>query len=122
MATKTETAHAGECILSEANGTRSREAVTFVSGTPALKPGEVVAIVTASSKYSTYDNGASDGTEVAAGVLIEDVDASAADATGVILRRDAEVIDSLLTYQAGQDAAAQTAAKVDLAALGLIAR
>ena len=122
MVTKTETAPAGECILSEANGTRSRESVTFVSGTPALKSGEVVAIVTASSKYSTYDNGASDGTEVAAGVLIEDVDASAADATGVILRRDAEVIDSLLTYQSGQDGAAQTAAKVDLTALGIIAR
>jgi hypothetical protein len=44
--------------------------VTFASGTPALQPGEVVARVTASGKYTFYDDGATDGTEDAAGVLV----------------------------------------------------
>lgn len=123
MATKTETAHAGEFIVSEANGRRSRDTGVFLSGTPALLPGEVVAIVTASGKWTVYDNAASDGTEVAAGVLFEAVDASAADVSGVVvITGDAEVKKSMLTYQDGQDAAAQTAALADLKAIGIKAR
>lgn len=119
MVTKTEGPHAGEFIASEANGSRSRELVTFVSGTPALEAGEIVGKVTASGKYTVYDDGAADGTETAAGVLVGAVDASAADAEAVVIVRDAEVVDSLVTVQTGADRAA---AITDLESLGILAR
>ncbi|MEM9761956.1 MAG: head decoration protein [Pseudomonadota bacterium] len=123
MATKTETAHRGEFIVSEANGTRSRETVTVLSGTPALTPGEVLGLVTASDKYTVYDNGASDGSEAAAAVLVDPVDASTGDVSGVVvITADAELRKSGLTFQSGQDAAAQTAAFADLKSLGIKAR
>ena len=125
MTTLNEGKHAGEFIVSEANvgGTgvsRSRDAVTVVSGQN-LIAGSVVGKITASEKYAKYDNAAVDGTEVAAGILFDAVDASTADADGVALVRDCE-------YHAGevdwntQDAAAQTAGTADLLAIGVIAR
>lgn len=115
MTTLTEaTCAAGEFILSEANGDRSREEITVVSGQD-LAAGTVVGIITASGKYSAYDNGNADGTETAAGVLYAAVDASAADTAGVVIVRDAEVDSSMLT---GSDANGVT----DLAALGVIVR
>ncbi len=120
MAVNTETAHAGEFILSEANGRRSREKVTIE--TPEnLAAGMVVGLETASGKYHAYDNGAADGTEVAAGVLFDAVDASAADAEGVIVARDAEVKASDLNWN-GQGATPITDGTADLAALGIILR
>lgn len=121
MTTFTEDLHAGGFIASEANGTRSRETITIVSGQN-LKAGAVVGKITASGKYAAYDNAAENGTEAAAGVLFAAVDASDADAAGVIVARDAEVVESSLVFAAGQDATAQTAAIADLAALGIIAR
>jgi hypothetical protein len=46
-----------------------------------LVRGTVLGKVTASGKYAAYDNAASDGTEVAAGILCEDVDATDGDVT-----------------------------------------
>lgn len=119
--TISETHHAAEFIASEANGARSRERVTVESGQN-LKAGAVLGLITASSTYAAYDNGAADGTETAAAILLDDVDASAADVDGVAVVRDAEVKRALLVFDAGQNQAAQDAAIVDLAALGLVAR
>ncbi len=113
MATLTEGNHPGEFIISEF-GSISREEITVVSGQN-LVAGTVVGKVTASGKYKNYDDGAADGSEVAAGVLYADVDASAADTAGVILARLAEVNNNLLT---GSDANGVT----DLAALNIIVR
>jgi|SRR5690554_5402896 len=112
MAT-TEATRAGEFLLSEANGTRSRASITVTGG--AYPAGQVLGIVTASGSYAAYDDTAEDGTEVAAGVLYDAVDASTADATGVAIVRDAEVKGALLT----DNDAAGTA---DLAAAGIIVR
>jgi hypothetical protein len=97
----------------------SREKVTVVSGQN-LKNGAVVGKITASGKLKAYDNGASDGSEVAYGVLFADVDASAADKAGVVIVRDAIVAKSKLVFDAGQNQAAKDAASVDLAAKNIL--
>ena len=120
MAVNTEGKHAGEFILSEANGTRSRDEVTIETPED-LKAGDVIGLETASGKYHAYDDGAVDGTEVAAGVLFDDVDASAADVVGVAILRDAEVKASDMGWN-GQAAPAITAGTADLRAIGIILR
>jgi len=109
----TEATRAGEFLLSEANGTRSREPITLTGG--AFPAGQVLGKITANGSYTAYDPVATDGSEAAAAILYEAVDASTADATGVAIVRDAEVKGVLLT----DNDAAGTAA---LAALGIIVR
>ena len=115
MAAKTLPVRTGEFLLSESNGTRSREAVTFASGAGVVIPGTVVGKVTASGKYIQYVDTATDGSQTAAGIVYACVDATAADAPGVIICRDAEAAANFLT---GLDANAKT----DLATLGVIVR
>jgi hypothetical protein len=111
----TEGKHTAEFLLSEGNGSISREQVTIAAAAAALVPGTLVGKITASGKYAAYNNGASDGTEVAAGVLYAAAPDSAADQKAVIIARDAEVMASALT---GSD----TAGVADLKALGIIVR
>lgn len=121
MTTLTETNHAAEYLVSEASGTRSREAVTVISGQD-LAAGTVLGKITASGKHTLHNNAASDGSENAVAVLYADVDASAADTVGTITARDAEVDGELLTWKSGISAANKTAAIAALAALGIIVR
>lgn len=121
MAVQTEAIHKSEGILSESNGKRSREEITVVSGQN-LGSMFVVGKVTASGKYAQYDNAAADGTQAAAGVLIGATDASAADAKGVILARDAEVDYDTLQWKAAMSQNDKDAGVVDLTALGIIVR
>ena len=117
----TESLNAGEFIIAEANGTISREAVTIVSGQN-LAAGTVVGKITASGKYTAYDDDNADGSQAAAGILYDAVDASAADKAGVIIARHAEVITAKLTFAGTNDAGDITAGKADLAALDIILR
>jgi len=119
----TENNYPLEAILSEANGHRSRETVTILSGQN-LKAGAVVGIVTASGKYKIADNvtPASDGSQTAKAVLLEDVDASAADKPGLVLRRDAEVKVGALNYMAGASAGNKASLHGHLATEGIIVR
>lgn len=111
----TETLHAGEFIVSEANGTRSREKIVIAAAAAALPAGQVLGKITASGKYTVYNNGAVDGTEVAAAILYDALADSAADQNAAAVVRDAEVDESLLT---GLDATGKT----DLQALGIVFR
>lgn len=113
--TLTETLHAGEFIVSEANGTRSREEVTVAAAAAALPAGQVLGKITASGLYVAYSNVAVDGSEVAAAILYAPLADSAADQKAAVIVRDAEVDESLLT---GLDATGIT----DLAALGIVMR
>ena len=82
--------YAGEFVVSEGDGRISRETITILSGqnlTVAADLGKV----TASGKYKALDPAASDGSQTAAGVLYEAVDASAADVEGGAIVRLAEV-------------------------------
>lgn len=121
MTVKTEPLGTGAHLLSESDGFLSRETVTLLAGT-AYGAGSVLGKITASGKYTLYDNAAADGSQAAAGVLFAAVDATAADAPGVVHVRICEVIGSRLTYKAGASGGDKTAAATDLAAAYVIVR
>jgi hypothetical protein len=120
----TETEHAGESIVSEANGKRSREVATVESG-QVLVAGEVVQF--SAGKLIAADgllNTAGDVITAVAGVMFDNVDASAGDVTeAVYIARDAEINDSETTYPTETTAGGEKVATVaSLATLGIIAR
>ena len=109
-----------EFLLSEANGERSRDVVVITGGD--YKAGTVLAKVTASGKYTEHDPGGAGGIENAVAVLGYDVDAAAADHTGVVFVRDCEVSDEVLVLITGISAGDRTDAIDSLATAGIIAR
>ena len=115
MTVFTEGKHTGEFLLSEGNGSISREQVTIAAAASAMVPGTVLGKITASGKYVAYSNAASDGSEVAVGILYAAVPDSASDQKAVIFARHAEVIADLLT---GLDAAG----RADLLGVGIVCR
>lgn len=122
MAATTLNPPLGWHLVSEGNGTYSRETVTIASGEGVLKAGAVLGKITASGKYAWYDNAASDGTQAAAAVLFGEVDATSADVKAVVHVRHAEVFADRLVYITGADSTAVTAGKADLLAIGIVAR
>ena len=121
MTTLTEGRYTGEHLISEANGTRSRDVVTLISGQN-LPPGAVLGKITASGKYTLLAPAATDGSEVAAAVLFAAVNASAADKAAVVNARDTEVQGACLTWPAGIDAGDKAVATAELKALGIVIR
>ena len=75
----TQGAVAGDWLKWEEDNLYSREAITLVAGAGDLKTGTVLGKITASGKYTQFDQDASDGSEDAAGVLVLDADASGSD-------------------------------------------
>ncbi|QCO03034.1 head decoration protein [Azospirillum argentinense] len=123
MAALTEGRHAAEFILSEGNGSVSRDAITIVSGAGKLAAGTVLGKITASGKYTASPATGSDGSQTAAAILLAPVDATSADATGVAVTRFSEVNGNTLTYDASVDDATKRGAKVtQLATVGIIVR
>ena len=115
MVTFTEGRHAAEFILSEANGHRSRENGTLLSGEN-LAAGTV--LMFAGTKLVAYEVDTTGS--AAAGVLIDAVDASDGDMPCAYIARDAEVNVNLLTGPGDTDGDAEMVAS--LALLGIIAR
>ena len=112
MTALTETRHAGEFILSEANGHRSRESGTVASG-QTLDAGELVML--SGGNIVTWDGAtASD----CIGINIYPIDASSAAKPGSYIARDAEVNVNLLTYPAST----LTLARSELLQLGIVCR
>lgn len=107
--------HQGEFLLSEGEGTYSRDVVTLTPQVAPLPSGQLVGKVTATGKYTAYNNTKSDGSETCVGVLWTQTGATAADKKVVIISRLAEVAESRLI---GLDAPAKT----DLQQLGIIVR
>ncbi len=214
MTTLTDAAHAGEFIVSEANGCRSREAITVLSGEDLVagavlgkidvgtgssaadggntgdgamgaitvgsgaQPGDytltiieaaanagdfqvvdpqgdvigvgtvgvafnfgglsftladgaadfvvgdkfTITVAAGSGKYVEHDPAGTDGRQNAAGILFDAVDASAADADGVAIVRDAEVNANEITWKTGISAGDKTDGITALAALGIVTR
>lgn len=112
--------HAGEFILSEASGSRSRENITIVSGQD-LPAGAVLGKITTGGKYTALDQGAGDGSQAAAGILLDACDASAGDVAAAIIARDAEVNAAALEWGT-QSPTEVTTGLAELATLGIIAR
>lgn len=107
--------HVKSFIISESNGMQSRSRVTVAQTGTAIASGTVMGKVTASGKYVPYSNAASNGSEVAAGILYNHLNAATGDVKAVIFDKDCEVNRFELT---GLD----TAGEADLLALGIKVR
>lgn len=123
MSVLTQPPTMGDVLKYELNPNFTRETVTLLAGTN-YPVGAVLGRITASGKMKLSTAAGSDGAQIAAAVLLYDVDATAADATGiVVLRGPAIVSRAALVFDASVDDAAKTAAKhVQLTALGIIPR
>ena len=121
MATLTETVGPTEALVSEGNGDISREVKTIVSGQN-LKAGAVVGKITTGGKYTAVAPAATDGSQVAAGVLHSAVDASSADTKGVLYVRNCELNSDIVQWTAGMSGGEKTTATAELATLGIILR
>tara|TARA_R110000772_G_scaffold48089_4_gene109907 strand:+ start:86313 stop:86672 length:360 start_codon:yes stop_codon:yes gene_type:complete len=119
MSIVTESRHPGEHIVSEANGSRSREQGVLASGNN-LPAGAVLGIV--GGEYVALDQDAETGAEDASAILYAAVDATSADAACVVHVRDCEVDGAALTWPSDIEAGEKTAAIAALSALGIIVR
>lgn len=121
MTTFTEGPHTAGYLISEANGTLSREVVTLLAGNNLL-PGTVLGRITASDKYTQVAPAATDGSEKAVAVLFAPVDATDADHAAVVTARDAEVAAAALVLPATVTTPQKTAVLDQLASVGIVAR
>jgi hypothetical protein len=116
----------GDLLKYELNASYCREAVTLKAGT--LYPlGAVLGRITASGKYRLSPAAevvGDEGAETAVAVLLEAVDATEADATGIVAARGPIILsDSALVFDASVDQTAEkNAKKAELAATGLVVR
>ena len=124
MSSLTEGRHTGEFILSEGSGAISRDAVTVdVPATTVLEAGTVLGQLSGTGHYAPYDDAHSDGSEVAAGILLAGLDNEAglvpAEMAGVVINALAEVREDDLVWGTDVD---EAGGLVDLAALFIKAR
>ena len=118
----TEGLNLGDLLKYEAPNLYSRDQITVAAG-QVLALGAVVGVITASSKVKVVDPSATDGSEVAAGVLIQAVDANLADRDdGLIAARHAIVADHALVWPTGITVAEKKSAIAQLKALGVLVR
>lgn len=102
---KIESMHAGEFLLSEGPGTISREAINVAAG-PALEPGQILGLVTATGEFAPYQPTAEDGSENAMAILYGPLGQSDVVRRGRAIVRQAEVSEVHMT---GLDPAAEKA-------------
>lgn len=122
MAVLAEPLNLGDLLKYEAPNLYSRDRVTVASGQN-LPLGAVVGIVTATGKFTQIDPSATDGTQVAAGVLLQACDATLADRDdGLIVARHAIVADHALAWPEAITTAEKLAAIAQLKALGVLVR
>lgn len=116
----------GDLLKYELNANYCRESVTLKSGTN-YALGSVLGKITASSKYRlspTAEVVGDEGAETAVVVLIEAVDATAADKTGLVVARGPTIVaKAALTFDASVDQPAEKTAKyTQLISAGVIPR
>jgi hypothetical protein len=113
----------GDILKYEVNPNYTREEVTLLQGMPYLV-GSVLGRITASGKYKLATSGGSDGAQTATAVLLYAVDATLADAIGIVLARGPAIVSrAALAYDATVDDAGKITTKIgQLAVAGIIAR
>ena len=126
MPVLTQSPTLGDLLKYELSGAYNRETVTLKSGT-SYPLGAVLGRITASGKYRlspaatvTGDEGA----ETAIAVLLQPIDATAADQTGLVAARGPALISkAALAFDASVDQPAEKTAKhAQLAAAGIVPR
>lgn len=119
---KTQSINQNEWLLSEAEGTRSREQVTVTVADGVLLPsGTVLGQVAVTKKYVKHADSASDGSQTAVAILatpLDGTDIVNGDYPAVIFARDCEGISTLLNGGAGPSGNAST----ELRAVGIVPR
>ncbi|CAJ0885196.1 head decoration protein [Pandoraea nosoerga] len=122
MSVLAEPLNLGDLLKFEAPNLYSRDRVTVAAGQN-LPLGAVIGIVTATGKVTRIDPSATDGTQVAAGVLLQACDATLADRDdGLIVARHAIVADHALAWPAAITNAEKLSAVAQLKALGVLVR
>ena len=113
----------GDVLKYEVNPNYTRETVTLLMGMP-YPVGSVLGKITASGKYKLATSGGADGAQIATAVLLHAVDATLADATGIVVVRGPSIVSRAgLAYDATVDDAAKITTKIgQLAAVGIVAR
>ena len=126
MSTLTMAPTLGDLLKYELNGNYSRESVTLKAGTN-YPLGGVLGQITASGKYRlspAEEVTGDEGAEIASAVLIEAVDASGGDRTGLIIARGPAITArAALVFDASVEDESDIAAKLtELAEAGIVAR
>lgn len=111
----------------EANDEYSREVVTIASGNGKLEAGTVLEVSASTGKYSKLSYTAADDPTLAsvgtpAAVLLQDIDATSADQTAVVVVRSAIVVDTQLVWPTDIDEDSKADAAADLTSLGIVIR
>ena len=123
MPVLTEQPSMGDVLKYEVNPNYTREVITLLQGMP-YPVGAVLGKITASGKYKLATSGGTDGAQTASAVLLYAVDATLADAEGIVLARGPSIVSrAALAYDATVDDGAKITTKLgQLAAVGIIAR
>jgi len=123
MPVLTEPPSMGDVLKYEVNPNYTREVVTLLAGMP-YPVGAVLGRITASGKYKLATSGGTDGAQTATAVLLYAVDATLADAIGIVVARGPAIVSrAALAYDATVDDGAKITTKIgQLAAAGIIAR
>lgn len=112
----------GDLLKYEAPNLYSRDLATVAAGQQ-LSLGTVVGLESTTNKLHALDPTATDGTEVAIGVLATDVDATLIDVDDALLiARHAIVASKAVVWPAGISAAEQATAISQLKTLGVLVR
>ena len=113
-------------LVSEGQGTFSREQEMIAGDSGKIKPGTVLGKVTANGKFKPLAPAASDGTQNAAAILYEGCDTGkdddAEDVRRTIVARHAEVHGAMLIWPDGIADAKKKIAIGKLAELGIVIR
>lgn len=118
----TEGLNLGDLLKYEAPNLYSRDQITVGAG-QYLPLGTVVGLVTATGKIKQIDPSATDGSQYAAGVLMQAVDATLIDREdGLMLARHAIIAEHALVWPATITAAEKQAAIAQLKSLGILVR
>lgn len=119
MPTYTPKKTLGDLLLVEVAPGWTKQKGTLLAGSD-YPLGSVLSLL--AGKYRVLDPAAVDGTEKAVAVLAEHVDATAADAPGVVIARGATLELTELVWPAGITDPQKATALAELNALGIVAR
>jgi hypothetical protein len=117
----TETSHPGGFLVWEALRDYCRSTIILASGN--LLPGTILGKITASGKYVAHDPAASNGTQTAAAILWDSVDASGGDTNAVVVIRGPAIVNQYEISIPGTLTGPQiAAAHAALLTLGILVR
>ncbi len=111
-----------DVVKDEGKNRFSRDTDILATGSGKVQVGTVLGKVNATGKFKPLDPTATDGTQIAAAIILQPANASAADVEVVNLKRRSQVVLQSLVWPPGITAAQQKTALDQLAALGIITR